>query len=122
MRRSNWTLFRIVSRNDAYEVSIHGHVRNRKTKRILKPWIVDGYEAVSLCKNGVEKIYYVHRLVAEAFVDNNGLREINHKDEVKANNYYLNLEYCTHKYNCNYGTINQRRIATRKRNRRAAHV
>ena len=33
---------------------------------------------------------------------------INHKDENKQNNNVSNLEWCTHKYNTNYGTAIQR--------------
>lgn len=42
----NWTIYRAISVNTNYEVSIHGHVRNRKTKRILKPYNICGYNKV----------------------------------------------------------------------------
>lgn len=122
MQVVNWTLFRAVKVNKNYEVSIHGIVRNRKTKRILKPFVIGaGYEAVKLSKNGEVKICYVHQLVGEAFIDSKGLREINHKDEEKTNNYFRNLEYCTHRYNINYGSGQQRRKATRDRKRRSVY-
>lgn len=47
----------------------------------------------------------VHRLVAKLFLDNPyGLEQVNHKDENKKNNCINNLEWCSNKYNANYGT------------------
>lgn len=68
-----------------------------------------GYKQVYLSKNGISKVHYVHRLVAVHFIENpNNFLEINHKDEDKANNCVDNLEWCTHKYNVNYGTASIR--------------
>ena len=51
---------------------------------------------------------YVHDLVAEAFIPNpNHYTKINHIDENKGNNFYLNLEWCDKKYNSNYGNRNK---------------
>lgn len=67
----------------------------------------DGYVRIILCKNGKYRTFLVHRLVAEHFISNNkNLPYINHKDENKQNNYANNLEWCTAKYNCNYGDHN----------------
>ena len=64
-----------------------------------------GYLAVSLCKDGKPKQIKVHRLVAEAFLPNdNNLPQVNHKDEDKHNNNVENLEWCSAKYNCGYGS------------------
>lgn len=47
----------------------------------------------------------VHILVAETFIDNpDNLPCVNHKDENTYNNKYYNLEWCTYKYNNNYGS------------------
>lgn len=48
--------------------------------------------------------------MALAFIPNHDVKkvEVNHKDENKLNNNYTNLEWCTHQYNMNYGTIRER--------------
>ena len=67
--------------------------------------IKGGYCLIKLCKNGKTKRFYVHRLVAQAFISNpNNLPMINHKDENPSNNNVDNLEWCDCKYNNMYGT------------------
>lgn len=80
------------------------------TESILKQRInKDGYRVVQFSKNGKIRNHFIHRLVAEAFLENpNNLPYINHKDENKLNNIPENLEWCDSKYNCNYGTRNER--------------
>lgn len=94
-----------------YQVSNKGRIRNKG--KILKQQNLRGYKKVRLM-NGTKKITFtVHRLVAINFVPNpNGYTEINHIDENKANNISTNLEWCTRKYNVNYG---KRTDLTRKR-------
>lgn len=65
-------------------------------------WYYDLYD--SNCKR---KKKSAHVLVANAFIPNpDNLPQVNHKDEDKYNNYVGNLEWCTQKYNCNYGNHN----------------
>ena len=92
------------------------HLRNSK---ILKQRTTsDGYLQLGLHKNGKETKYLVHRLVAEAFLPNpDNLTEVNHIDENKQNNCISNLEWCTHKYNTNYGTCQERRLTAWKQKR-----
>ena len=91
-----------------YEVSDKGMVRSLKfwKERIMKPGSdKNGYLIVNLCKNGEKKMYLVHRLVALAFIPNpDNLPQVNHKDEDKENNSVHNLEWCSSKYNANFGT------------------
>lgn len=55
-----------------------------------------GYCMVNLTKNKKSKTRYVHRLVAQAYIDNpENLPQVNHKDGNKDNNHYTNLEWCT---------------------------
>ena len=62
-----------------------------------------------MTKDGRLKTIVVHRLVAKAFIPNpDNLPQINHKDEVKTNNSVENLEWCTNRYNHDYGTHNER--------------
>ena len=66
-----------------------------------------GYKSVMLSKEGNTKRYLVHRLVAEAFIPNpNKYSVVNHIDGNKINNFYLNLEWCTHSYNLKHAHNN----------------
>lgn len=68
-----------------------------------------GYWIVGVRQNKRRKNYFVHCLVAHAFVP--GYFEgaqVNHKDENKLNNRWDNLEWVTRIENCNYGTRNER--------------
>ena len=58
------------------------------------------YVRVNLRKNKRSKTFYVHRLVADAFLENtNNHCEVNHIDGNKQNNHVDNLEWCTHSMN-----------------------
>lgn len=104
-----------------YQVSNKGRVKSLNYKRTGKEGILSssptssGYLIVNLCKNKKQKPFYIHRLVAKAFLPNpNNLPQVNHKDENKENNTVYNLEWCTAKYNNNYGTHNERSSISRK--------
>ena len=96
-----------------YEVSNIGRVRSLTNisehgyKKVIRPSMnrkENGYKIIHLSKQNKKYTRYVHRVVAEAFVPNpNNYPCVNHKDEVRTNNCFNNLEWCTHKYNNNYG-------------------
>lgn len=96
-------MWKTVKNYPKYEVSINGDIRNRKTKRILKPEVCKkwGYLRVRLYfEKKKAKHELVHRVVASTFLDNpNNLPEVNHKDKNKTNNKVSNLEWCTSQYN-----------------------
>lgn len=75
-----------------------------RKERILKHTIVSGgYLQVKLFKDTKYKNCHIHRLVAEAFIDNPLNKPfVNHLDCDRSNNYYKNLEWCTQKENINY--------------------
>ena len=77
-----------------------------------------GYILVTLSKSNKLKTMKVHRLVAEAFIENlYNLPQVNHKDEDKTNNKVENLEWCDSKYNNNYGTKIKRFIKKNRNNK-----
>lgn len=108
-------IFKEIEGYENYQVSNYGSVKslgNGKTRKekVLKPFnTTKGYLQVELSKQGKRKNYYVHRLVAQAFLQNpNNYEEVNHKDEDKTNNHVTNLEWCDRKYNINYGTLKEK--------------
>lgn len=95
-----------------YQVSNLGNVlslnyEGRNIKQLLKPRAQHtGYLRVGLSNNGQTKDYLIHKLVATVFINNPyNYKEVNHIDEDKTNNCVSNLEWCTRRYNMNYGTI-----------------
>lgn len=117
----------ILGHEDSYQISNLGHVRSKdrvifdkigRTRhlkgKLLAPKsnVRTKYCFVNL--NGHD--YYVHRLVARAFVPNpNNYPEINHKDENRQNNEADNLEWCTRKYNHDYGNRTEREAQTKSK-------
>lgn len=99
-----------------YKISSYGRVLSVKRPKTLGGFMrysipKNGYKQTTFCKDGIKKTFMLHRLVAENFLENPyDLPEVNHKDEDKANNCVWNLEFCTRKYNNNYGTKIQRSV------------
>lgn len=106
-----------IKHNKNYEISNQGNVRNKNTKKILKPAISNkGYYLVALSNKGKSHTYTVHRLVMEHFNRCAFIGEvINHIDCNKLNNNINNLEYITQKENCIKAWKNQLCEGVRKK-------
>ena len=94
---------------DRYIKTCYGSYRLHKGKVLSPTKDRYGYLKVILSCNGKCKTINVHKLVAQAFIENpDNLPEVNHINEDKTNNRADNLEFCDHKYNMNYGTRQER--------------
>lgn len=99
-------LARVFSIKRSVTVNDNGRVYDKpvQERKMRQSMHTKGYKTVALTKNGVTKTCFVHRIVAEAFVDNpSNLPMVNHKDEDKTNNLPENLEWCDNRYNVMYG-------------------
>ena len=104
--------------NGKYQVSSYGRVKSightdslgRYWKTIMLKLVKyhGGYLHVQLTGSQSKQVSIpVHRLVAKAFISNpDNYPQVNHKDEDPTNNQVDNLEWCTSKYNVNYGHRN----------------
>ncbi len=79
-----------------YSVSNLGRVYSRRTERLMKPVLNNGFMNITLRRNGKEKGFGVHQLVAKAFVEGyfDGA-EVKHIDGLNYNNLASNLKWMT---------------------------
>lgn len=84
-----------------YMISDYGRVYIKRAAKVAKPSLdTCGYPQIVLTHNGGRVSKKVHVLVATAFVDGKESgKQVNHKDGVKTNSYYKNLEWVTPKEN-----------------------
>jgi len=113
-----------------YLISDHGRIKrasrasvakycpNTKEKIMMPKLTKKGYHRISFKVSGKTKNFYIHRLVGLVFIPPvNGKPHINHKDCVKTNNHYLNLEWCTPEENNDHAV--KMGVAKRGRNPRS---
>lgn len=105
-----------------YSVSNLGRVRSEpryvrctggfrfKPDTILRPYDNgNGYLATHFHINGKRTVHYIHRLVADAFIENPYSKpEVNHLDYNRKNNCAWNLEWCTDSENTRYSIPHMR--------------
>ena len=83
-----------------YTISYDGTVTNRHGRNIKPQVSKNGYVRVELWENGKGKKYLLHRLVAQAFIENPCKKpQVNHIDGNPLNNSVENLEWATQSEN-----------------------
>ena len=84
-----------------YAITKDGEVWSLRFNKKLTPCKNSrGYMQVVLCKDLKYKNYTIHRLVAEAYIDNvNNYKMVNHINGIKTDNRIENLEWCSHSHN-----------------------
>jgi len=102
-------IWKTIQGHPQYEISNQGRVRSNHSGE----WIIKAvqpnqgkygvYNRIALWENGKRKRYYVHRLVAEAFIEGKGTldnkgnprNEVNHLNLNTMDNNETNLEWCS---------------------------
>lgn len=99
-----------------YFVSNDGGIKSGKTNKLLKPnKHSGGYRIVHLRHDGKRLARYVHRLVAEAFIDNPmALKEVNHLNFDRADNRLSNLEWCDRSRNISHALVAGRKKSVKR--------
>lgn len=110
-------IWKSIDGYENYDVSNFGRIRSKQQifnhycgckrimpSKIMKPHICErGYYRIGLTNNGKQRLVFVHRLVAAAFISNPENKPyINHKDCNRLNNNVNNLEWCTQSENVRY--------------------
>lgn len=92
----------------------NGHEYQKKGHTKKTTVNAQGYKVVSLWSHNVGKVFLVHRLVAETFIENpQNKRQVNHLDGDKTNNHISNLEWATVSENIDHAY--EHKLTTRAR-------
>ena len=118
---NDWKWIKMISNDivydytDMYRIYRDGRVESVKRYRVKQRFLKeithrDGYKQVGLSKNGKEKKYRIHRIIAIHFIPNpDNFPEVDHINQVKDDNSIQNLRWCSH-------STNMRHITKRNKN------
>ena len=107
-------LYQISDRGNVRRlVYINNRIKIERTNYLTPTDNGNGYLIVNLYKDGKRKSKYIHRLVAEAFLEKpQGENYVNHIDYNRQNNNADNLEWCTAKQNVMHSSTKMRHEKT----------
>lgn len=104
MSKDKYEVWKIIEPYSNYLISNLGRVFSKKTNKILKPKMDDGYLRVFLSNEGKVKSHFIHKLIAQAFIPNPENKPIiNHINSDRSDNRIENLEWCTVSENIKHG-------------------
>ncbi len=99
-----------------YMISNAGRIYSKYFDRIIGVGGVTqgGYLQAHLCRGGTRQVRYIHRLVADAFLEGSIVgMEVDHLDDNNKNNWFWNLEIVTPKVNSQRAYDRNRRVPPR---------
>lgn len=104
----------IPNTNNRYLISPDGRIKDTHGKRPIIHTVDRGYLRVQLQTTDGYKMFFVHQLVAQAYVPNPEHKPfVNHMDKNKTNNNHTNLVWCTTEENAHYNQYFDRFVADR---------
>lgn len=94
-------IWKFVPGYDFYKASNMGRIKSIRfgRDRILKPSLCDRYYRICLTSDKKRKGFYIHQLIALAFIGEPKGLDVDHIDENKLNNKLSNLRYLKHRLN-----------------------